>query len=143
MKHVCVFFLIATLSMAAEFTTGQAARAVIGQPTFTGALAGASQSLIGAASGLAYKNDTLFVADSNRLGSSPVNNRVLIYRHISSMFPPQDQAPPGTGLRCPACGGTASTVLGQSDFTKTDPAASQSGMQLPTDVATDGTILAV
>ena len=143
MKHFCVFFLSAALSMAAEFSTGQAARAVIGQPTFTGALAGASQSLIGAASGLAYKNDTLFVADSNRLGSSPLNNRVLIYQHISSMFPPPDQQPPGVGQRCPACGGTASVVLGQTDFTKTDPAASQSGMQLPTDVATDGAILAV
>ena len=49
MKHFCVFFLCAALSMAADFTTGQAARAVIGQTTFTGALAGAGQSLIGAA----------------------------------------------------------------------------------------------
>jgi len=129
--------------MAAEFTTGQAARAVVGQTTFTGALAGASQTLLGAASGLAYKNDTLFVADSNRLGSTPVNNRVLIFRHISRMIPPQDQPRSGTGLRCPACGGTASTVLGQAGFTTTDPAASQSGMQLPTDVATDGNIVAV
>jgi uncharacterized protein (TIGR03437 family) len=143
MKHFCVFFLCAVLSMAAEFTTGQAGRAVVGQTTFTGALAGASQSLIGAASGLAYKNDTLFVADSNRLGASPVNNRILIYQHISSMFPPPNQQPPGVGQRCPACGGTASVVLGQTDFTKTDPAASQSGMQLPTDVATDGLVLAV
>lgn len=143
MRHFCVFFLFAAVSLAAEFTTGQAGRAVVGQTTFTGALAGASQSLIGAASGLAYKNDTLFVADSNRLGSSPINNRVLIYHHISSMFPPPDQAPPGVGLRCPACGGKASVVLGQPDFTTTDPGASQTGMQLPTDVATDGAVLAV
>jgi len=143
MKHFYVFFLCAALSMAADFTTGQAGRAVVGQPTFTGAVAGASQTLIGAASGLAYKNDTLFVADSNRLGSAPINNRVLIYQHISSMFPPQDQEPPGQGARCPACGGTASVVLGQANFTTIDPGASQTGMQLPTAVATDGTLLAV
>src|SRR5690242_6389414 len=112
MKHFCVFFLCAALSMAADFTTGQAGRAVVGQSTFTGALAGASQTLIGAASGLALKNDTLFVADSNRLGSSPLNNRVLIYQHISGLFPAQDQGPPSRGARCPACGGAASVVLG-------------------------------
>ncbi|HXI43094.1 MAG TPA: hypothetical protein VNH83_24140, partial [Bryobacteraceae bacterium] len=143
MKHFCVFFLLAAISMAADFTTGQAGRAVVGQSTFTGTLTGASQTLIGGASGLAFRNDTLFVADSNRLGSAPVNNRVLIYQHISSMFPPQDQVPPGQGSRCPACGGTASVVLGQANFTTTDPGASQTGMQLPTAVATDGTILAV
>ncbi len=129
--------------MAADFTTGQAARAVIGQSTFTGALQGASQSLIGAASGLAYKNDTLFVVDSNRLDANPINHRVLIYQHISSQFPSPEQQSPGQGRRCPVCGGTASVVLGQTDFTKTDPAASQSGLQLPTAVATDGSVLAV
>src|SRR5260370_20736262 len=98
--------------MAADSSTGQAGRAVGGQTTFTGALAGASQTLIGAASGLAYKNDTLFVADSNRLGASPVNNRILIYHRISGTFPPPDQPPPAVGLRCPACGGKASVVLG-------------------------------
>src|SRR5690349_3249624 len=71
MKHFCVFFLLAAISMAADFTTGQAGRAVVGQSTFTGTLTGASQTLIGGASGLAFKNDTLFVADSNRLGSAP------------------------------------------------------------------------
>src|SRR5713226_7639047 len=139
MRHFYVFYLYAAVSMAADFTTGQAARMVIGQATFTGAEEGASQSLIGAASGLAFRNDTLFVADSNRLGAAPINNRVLIYQHISSKFPPPDQVPPGQGGRCPACGGTASVVLGQPDFTKTDPASSQSGLRLPTAVATDGT----
>ena len=129
--------------MAADFTTGQAGRAVVGQSTFAGALAGASQTLIGAASGLAYKNGTLFVADSNRLGAGPINNRVLIYHGINSRFPAPTEPPPGVGLRCPACGGKASLVLGQANFTTTDPGASQSGMQLPTDVATDGSILAV
>jgi uncharacterized protein (TIGR03437 family) len=129
--------------LAADFTTGQAGRAVVGQTTFAGAQAGASQTLIGAASGLAYKNGTLFIADSNRVGASPINNRVLIYHDINSRFPAPAEPPPGVGLRCPACGGKASLVLGQADFTTTDPGASPSGMQLPTDVATDGAILAV
>src|SRR5215471_13771011 len=143
MRHFCVFFVCAAVSMAADFTTGQAARAVVGQTTFTGSLSGASQTLIGAASGLAFKNDTLFVADSNRLGSSPINNRVLIYQRINSRFPAPEQEPPGQGARCPVCGGKASFVLGQPDFTTIDPGASQSGLQLPTAVATDGTVLAV
>ncbi|MCU1272797.1 MAG: repeat containing protein, partial [Bryobacterales bacterium] len=128
--------------MAADFTTGQAARMVIGQRTFTAAEQGASQSMIGAAGGLAYANNSLFVADSNRIGAVPVNNRVLIYHNISSAFPaPGQEAPQGS--RCPVCGGTADVVLGQPDFTKTDAAATQAGMRLPTDVATDGHILAV
>jgi uncharacterized protein (TIGR03437 family) len=132
--------------MAADFTTGQAARAVIGQATFAAAdipNTGATQSLIGAASGLAYVNDTLFVADSNRAGGTPINNRVLIYQHISSTFPPQEQQIEPQGARCPACGGTPSVVLGQPDFTKVDAVASQTGMSLPTAVATDGRFLAV
>ena len=39
---------------------------------------------------------------------------------ISSMFPPQDHEPV-QGSRCPTCGGTASVVLGQANFTTTDP----------------------
>jgi hypothetical protein len=142
MKHFCVF-LCAAPPGGRDFTTGGGQRAVVGQTTFAGALAGASQTLIGAASGLAYKNGTLFVADSNRLGAGPINNRILIYHGINSRFPAPTEPPPGVGLRCPACGGKASLVLGQANFTTTDPGASQSGMQLPTDVATDGAVLAV
>lgn len=129
--------------MAQSFLQGQAARAVVGQPYFTASLPGATQSLIGAASGLAYANNTLFVADSNRAGATPTNNRVLIYTNLSSQFPPQYIPPPNQGVRCPVCGGIATVVLGQPNFSDTDANLSQSGMNLPTAVATDGKILVV
>jgi hypothetical protein len=132
--------------MAAEFTTGQAARAAIGQRIFTVAempTTGATNWQLGAISGLAYANGTLFVADANRTGAIPVNNRVLIYQNISGQFRPQEEEPRGQGTRCPVCGGIADLVLGQPDFKTIDPAATQTGMRLPTAVATDGTVLAV
>src|SRR5258708_32348918 len=79
MKHFCVFFLLAAVSMAADFTTAQAARAVVGQATFTAALAGASHTLIGAAPGLAYTTDALFVADRHRDSSTPLTNGALTH----------------------------------------------------------------
>ena len=82
------------------------------------------------------------MADSNRIGASPIDNRVLIYHNIASQFPPPTHEHK-QGSRCPACGGAASVVLGQPDFTTTDAAATQTGMSLPTAVATDGTVLAV
>ena len=129
--------------MAQEFLSGQAAHAVIGQPYFTASLPGASQSLLGAASGLAYANNTLFVADSNRTGATPVNNRVLIYRNLTSQFPPPNIEPPNQGLRCPVCGGIANVVVGQPNFSDTDANTSNNGLFLPTSVATDGKILVV
>src|SRR5689334_21194559 len=69
------------------FTTGQAARLVIGQPTFTAQDTNSSDIIVGGVSGLAYAADTLFVADSNRVGSSPNNHRVLLYQNLSGMLP--------------------------------------------------------
>jgi len=143
MKYFFVLLVCASASMGQEFMSGQAARAVIGQPYFTASLPGATQSLIGAASGLAYANDTLFIADSNRASATPVNNRVLIYQHLSSQFPGPTIQPPNQGVRCPVCGGEASVVLGQPNFADTDASLSNSGLFLPTSVATDGKILAV
>src|ERR1700686_3093041 len=76
MRYFCVWLLGLSTCLAANFTHGQAARGVVGQPYFTAGLPGATQSLVGAASGLAYANNMLFVADSNRAGASPINNRV-------------------------------------------------------------------
>jgi uncharacterized protein (TIGR03437 family) len=143
MRYFCVLLLSASACLALNFTRGQAARAVIGQPYFTAGLIGASQTLLGSASGLAYVNDTLFVADANRAGASPINNRVLIYKNLSSQFPDPQFQPPNQGTRCPVCGGTASVVLGQPNFSNTDPTVTQSGMSLPTAVATDGQVLVV
>lgn len=144
MRYFCVLFLgAAALGTAADFATGQAARAVVGQRVFTVAEYGAANWMLGAASGLAYAHGTLIVADGNRIGATPINNRVMIYRDIAAQFPPQTQEAPSQSTRCPVCGGAANVVLGQPDFSKTDVAATQSGLSLPTAVATDGTMLAV
>ncbi len=132
------------LACAADFTTGQAARLLIGQLTFTKQDVGASEYQVGAVGGLAYANNTLFVADSNRVGASPLNQRVLIYSNLAqNLFPPTAEIPTDTGLRCPICMGVATTVLGQPDFLKTDIGLAQNSFRLPTAVASDGKYLAV
>jgi uncharacterized protein (TIGR03437 family) len=143
MRYLCVLLLSASACLAINFTHGQAARAEIGQPYFAAGIIAASQTILGAPSGLAYANDTLFVADSNRAGASPINNRVMIYKNLSSQFPDPPLIPPNQGGRCPVCGGTASIVLGQPNFENTDANTSQNGLSLPTAVATDGNILVV
>jgi uncharacterized protein (TIGR03437 family) len=143
MRHILVLLLFASAGIAQDFVQGQAAHAVIGQPYFTASLPGASQTLLGAASGLAYANNTLFVADANRTGATPVNNRVLIYRNLTSQFPPPNIEPPNQGLRCPVCGGIADVVVGQPNFSDTDANISNNGLFLPTSVATDGKVLVV
>ena len=135
--------LSASACLAINFTHGQAARAEIGQPYFAAGVLGGSQTVLGAVSGLAYANDTLYVADSNRAGGSPINNRVMIYQNLSSQFPDPPLVPPNQGGRCPVCGGTASIVLGQPNFENTTANTSQNGLSLPTAVATDGNILVV
>ena len=72
---------------AADFTTGQAARLVIGQATFTNQDPNSSDTVLGAPSGIAYAADTLFVADSNRVQATPSNNRVLAFQNLSSQLP--------------------------------------------------------
>ena len=141
---------------AADFLTGQAARAVVGQPYFSAQITGASNTVIGAAGGLAFANNILFVADDNHIGLLPDNNRVLIFPvnpyllHVPAI---DAEIPPYSG-RCPVCGGQASEVLGQPDFLTTAGGTSTlittaptpvtaSSMYQPTAVASDGTILAV
>jgi uncharacterized protein (TIGR03437 family) len=145
MKFFAVFLLATSVGFAADFSTGQAARLVIGQTTFTVEESGVSQTLVGAVGGVAFANDTLFVADANRVGALPVNNRVLIYQNLSTMIPKPTDMLEFT-RRCPACVGTASVVLGQKDFTTTDlvviPPTNLS-MRTPSAVASDGVRLAV
>lgn len=143
LKYCALFSLCACASLAQSFVTGQAARLVIGQSTFTSQTAGASDTLLGAIGGLAFGGDTLFVADSNRLGLSPINNRVLMYQNISASLPgPLAEIPAYSG-RCPVCVGQANLVLGQPDFLSTTNHSSQAGLRLPTAVATDGRYLAI
>src|SRR5215475_11509956 len=144
MKCISVYFLCAASICAADFTTGQAARLVIGQQTFTSQDSNSSDSVLGGASGLAYAADTLFVADSNRVGASPSNHRVLLYRNLSGMLPrPTDSL--AYDRKCPVCVGSATLVLGQPDFATTteNVAATANTLRLPTAVASDGVHLVV
>ncbi len=144
MKWICVFFLAAAASSATDFTTGQAARLVIGQTSFTAADPNSSNTVIGGASGICYGADTLIIADDNRIGAVPDNNRTLIFPNLSGMLPQPTAELQYTSL-CPICVGTAATVLGQPDFatTTTNLTVTQNNMRLPTACSTDGVHLIV
>ena len=147
MKCIPVLLLSVSALLADDFTTGQAARAVIGQITFTTQSDQPSASVIGAISGLAYDaaTDTLVVADSNRVSAAPIDHRVLLFKNISSTLPAPTADLPYL-IKCPVCVGTANVVLGQPDFVTTSdpsPVISQSNLRTPTAVATDGVHLVV
>jgi uncharacterized protein (TIGR03437 family) len=150
MKCICVFFLSAAAVFSADFLTGQAARAVIGQATFTDEDPNSSDTVLGGVSGIAFAADTLFVADANEVGAIYSNHRVLLFRNMSSQLPaPSAVLPPAAGLsavpQCPVCVGQATVVLGQPDFATTtlNPLATQSSLRLPTAVASDGVHLVI
>jgi uncharacterized protein (TIGR03437 family) len=144
MKYLALSLLTVGLCFGQEFVTGQAARLVIGQTNFTRQQPGTSATVLGSASGLAYANGTLFVVDSNRIGAFPQNNRILIYRDVRDQLPqPESELPSPPTSSCQVCGGVADTVLGQPDFEKNEIALSQTGMRIPTAVATDGRIVVV
>ncbi len=147
---------LSTPCSAADFLTGQAARAVVGQTFFSAQNTGASNTVIGAAGGLAFANNSLFVADDNHIGLLPDNNRVLIFPvnpYLLNVPAINAEIPPYSG-RCPVCGGQAFEVLGQPSFltsaggtsnlvtTATTPVTASS-MYQPTAVASDGTVVAV
>lgn len=152
MKSFCVLTLQAMLAcvcVAASvnaqttgFNTGQAAHLVIGQTNFTNGNFGASNMLLGSPSGIAYANGVLWVVDSNRLGATPDNNRILRYNDVSS-YPSLTDLPDIAGSTCGVCRGTASLVLGQPDFNTFNPSTGASGLRNPTGIATDGNVLAV
>lgn len=138
---------IACVATAQEFYTGQAARLIIGQKSFTDQFPGNSDVQLGAAGGIAIGGNRLFVADSSRIGADPANHRVVIFENLSSTVPAADVAPP-QGPRCPACVGKASVVLGQPNFQVTadkmfPSRVAANTMRLATAVASDGRVLAV
>src|SRR5215471_21704209 len=139
MKGIFLFLLSAAAIVAqpqVDFIEGQAARLVIGQPTFTAQDSNSSDTILGAASGLAFAGDTLIVADSNRVGASPTNHRVLLFQNISGQLP-NPAAQLTYDRKCPVCLGKATVVLGQPDFSTTteNVAASKNNLRLPTAVA--------
>ncbi len=140
--RLLVFLLAASLAAGADFRTGQAARVVIGQRTFSAQDPNFNDETLGAAGGVAYANDMLFVADANRVGALPINHRVLVFKNLSSMIPaPTDEL--DYDRRCPVCRGKATLVVGQTEFTKNELGLSQTGLRLPTAVASDGVRLVV
>ena len=153
MKVLFPLLLACSAGLAADFSSGQAARALIGQETFTSTAPGAAANRIGGISGIAYGADTLFVADSNRFGSFGApdgngnpqqnNNRVLVFRGVSSMIKPPDFQFTLSPDPCKICLGSASIVLGQPDFNTTAYTITSKGMRTPTAVATDGKVLAI
>ncbi|MCZ2150304.1 MAG: hypothetical protein LC126_21320, partial [Bryobacterales bacterium] len=60
-KYGIGLLLAAGLCQAADFFSGMAARAVIGQRTFTAQSPGATDVLLGGVGGIAYANGTLIV----------------------------------------------------------------------------------
>ena len=130
------------------FVNGQAARLVIGQPTFTRQAPVSSRETIGGSAGIAVVGNRLYIADGNEVGATPLNNRLLIYNDLSSfLYRPDEELPqPGTGLPddnfCPVCVGLPDTVLGQTDFDSIGPGR-PTGFQNVTAVHSDGTTLAV
>lgn len=156
MKWTALLFFIAGLLPAQQYYTGQAARLLIGQPYWSAQNDGVSDRLLGAISGISYANGTLYVADSNRLGGLPNNNRILIYKNLSRDLPRlRDSFPVNDVVRCPVCVGVGTSVLGQVDFETTRQAADGSGLdghdqkpanntlRAPTAIHSNGRMLAV
>jgi uncharacterized protein (TIGR03437 family) len=149
LKYCAVLSLCAVVGLSGDFITSQGARLVIGQTTFTSQNFGSSNTVFGSMGGLGYAPHSpgsntgwLFAVDSNRLGLLPINNRVLMFPTES--FPqPTDELI--DNVRCPVCTGQATIVLGQPsvDNFPPPPNRTQSGMNLPTAVASDGTVVAV
>lgn len=140
--------LIALLALTAapaaaekQWVNGQAARLVVGQPSFTRANPTSSRSAIGSAGGVAVGANRLFIADGNRIGAAPINNRVLVYENLDGFIPDLDAELP-QDTTCPVCVGLPDLVLGQPDFDTFDRRV-EDGMRAPSGVATDGVRLAV
>src|SRR4051794_30057771 len=145
MKSFAAVILVSAGFLHAEdFVTGQGARAVVGQDSFTRQIPGLSERLLSAPGGIAIAGNTLFVVDSSRVASLQQNNRVLIFPNINQQLPAAKASIPWDGAqRCPVCGGPATVVLGQPDFASNNIGLTATTMRNPTAVASDGNVVAV
>ncbi len=156
MKYIAAMLLSAGVMCAANFQTGQSARAVIGQATFTAQADDNPGLELGGVSGLAYAAGTLFVVDSNRVGSTPDNDRVVFYPNISgapwvaglNIPPPQQEIIEenfGSFIRCPVCVVNTGVVVGQPNNVTVgvNTTRSASTLNQPGGVASNGQILVV
>lgn len=110
-----------------QYATGQAAVAVVGQTDFSANVPGANANQLGTPAGVAVAGDRLIVCDGSLPFTAPTNNRVLIYNSLASAV----------------LGTTADIVIGQADFGKTDPGLSQTALNRPVGISTDGVRLAI
>ncbi|MDP9055128.1 MAG: hypothetical protein M3N93_12650 [Acidobacteriota bacterium] len=128
------------------YSTGQAARLVIGQKRFAASEYNTTDTLLGSPTGITYSNGVLWVVDANRVGATPDNNRILRFSDVAS-YPGPLQDPTISGNTCGVCRGVASLVLGQPDFVSSGfpltPNAKGTTLRNPSGVATDGQILVV
>jgi len=163
MKYLAAMLACAGVICAADFRNGQSARAVIGQASFTAQAyydpnnadnTTSAATTLGGVSGLAWANGSLFVVDSNRVGSTPVNNRVVIYNNLTAApFNPGSNLPApnqeileenfSSFIRCPVCVVNPSVIVGQPDFTTVLNNLTQTGLRAPAGVASDGKILSI
>ena len=147
MNPFAILLATASVALPADFFTGQAARLVIGQETFTAQGDTPNPNTLGGVGGVAFANNILVVADANRVGAGPMNHRVLIYRNVASdiALPVNAEIPQIPGKICPACRGTAAVVLGQATFTANDLKLipTNASLRQPNAVATDGVRLLV
>ena len=129
MKFLAALLLCLAPAFCADLVSGEAARAVIGQPTFTAQNGSSPASSLGGAGGVAYANGTLFVADANRLGATPIQNRVVVYHNVNQQIGLPNAVPP-SGSRCSICFGLGDTIVGQADPSGVSPGLS--GYRVPT-----------
>jgi uncharacterized protein (TIGR03437 family) len=115
---------------------------VIGQKNFTLGDFGGTNTLLGSPSGVAFADGVLWVVDSNRLGATPNNNRVLRFSDVAT-FPSATADPTIFGSTCGVCRGQADLVLGQPDFISNNSALTATGVRSPTAIATDGKVVVV
>lgn len=145
MRSLFVLLAACGAAFGADFATGQAARLVIGQHTFTAQQVPETPdaNTLGGVGGVAYGADTLFVADSNKFGAYPSNNRVLLFTPVSQFPSPTAVPPPSFSPGCTVCIGAASVVVGQTDATGDAQNLTQNGLRTASAVASDGQKLVI
>src|SRR5262249_19160899 len=107
------------INLLAQFTDGQPARVVVGQPDFTSSDTGVGPAGLstGYPAGAFYDGTRLYIADTD-------NHRVLVYNRLPTVS-----------------GASADVVIGAPEFDSTAPSTSATQLRSPRGVFSDGTRL--
>jgi uncharacterized protein (TIGR03437 family) len=156
---VCLVLLVAGLTLSEPlqaqppvvYGTAQAAVRVIGQPDFATALPGFESSQLGAPTSMTIAGKKLIVADGGNAFLGPQNSRVLIYNDYTKVArnTPADVVigQTGFGSTCSVAAGQTSGGTMYNAATSNVPCqvigTSQSQMNLPTGISSDGVRLAI